>query len=100
MFQFEDYTELVTKGLLTLEEFTEWVESNALLGESFTNLVGPGAEQEKRKHADTVYKMVHAAYASQGGIKGSGFNSPEDMVKNVHFWKLGHKDGKIHSVAL
>lgn len=44
--------------------------------------------------------MIQKAYADQGGMHGSGFKSPEDMVKNIPMWKLSKKDGKVTSVAM
>ena len=69
------------------------------LEESFHNFL-PQHEQEKKQHAKEVFDMVQKSYASQGGIHGSGFKSPEDMIQNIPFWKLHKKDGKIHAVAL
>lgn len=33
-------------------------------------------------------------------MHGSGFNSPEDMVRNVPLWKLSVKDGVVTGAAL
>ena len=44
--------------------------------------------------------MIQKAYADQGGMHGSGFKSPTDMVKNIPMWKLSKKDGKVTSVAM
>ena len=69
------------------------------LNETFVNLL-PSHEEQKKKHAKEVFDMIHKSYESQGGIKGSGFNSPEDMVKHIPMWKIHKKDGKIKSVAM
>ena len=55
---------------------------------------------EKNAHAKEVFGLIQKAYADQGGIQGSGFNPPEDMVKNIVMWKLSKKGGKVTSVAL
>lgn len=44
--------------------------------------------------------MLQNAYADQGGMHGSGFNSPGDMVDNIPMWKLSMKDGKVTSAAM
>jgi hypothetical protein len=69
------------------------------LNESFHNFL-PQHEDKKKEHAKEVFDMIHKSYESQGGIHGSGFKSPEDMVKNIPMWKVHKKDGKIHAVAL
>lgn len=67
--------------------------------ESFHNFL-PQHEDKKKEHAQEVFDMIHKSYADQGGIHGSGFKSPEDMVKNIPMWKVHKKDGKVHAVAL
>lgn len=68
--------------------------------EKFTNLL-PHHEEEKQQHAHHIFKMVNDAYSHIGGIHGSGFESPESMVKNIPMWKI-HKnsEGKPNAVAL
>ena len=39
--------------------------------------------QEKEKYVDEVWDMLQTAYSSIGGIKGSGFESKEDMIKKI-----------------
>jgi len=73
----------------TLREF--------LLIESFLNLF---TADQKEPYADAVYAMIQTAYAKIGGIVGSGFSSPQDMISKIPFWKLVRKDGKIVAVAL
>ena len=52
-------------------------------------------EKEKEKYTKIVYDLLQKAYAKIGGIKGSGFESPEDMIKKIKLWKIYRKDGKI-----
>jgi hypothetical protein len=73
--------------------FTQYLE------EHFINLL-PGDEAEKAKHAPEVHAMLQKAYAPIGGIHGSGFNSPEDMVKNIPMWKAYRHEGKIKAIKL
>ena len=63
------------------------------LEERFVNLIHD--KTEKNKYADDLFSMLQASYAKIGGIKGSGFMSPKDMVDNIPFWKLVRKNGKI-----
>ncbi len=70
-----------------------------LMNEGFHNFL-PSDIDKKNSHAKEVFDMVQKSYADQGGIKGSGFNSPEDMVKNIPMWKLSKKDGKVNAAAL
>ncbi len=68
-----------------------------IINEGFTNLF---SEQQKHPYADLVWGLLHKAYASQGGIKGSGFDSKEDMIKNIPFWKVATRGGEVKAVAL
>jgi hypothetical protein len=62
------------------------------ISERFVNVFKPN---EKQPHAQEVFDMIQTSYASIGGMKGSGFNSPEDMIAKIPFWKLVRKDNKI-----
>lgn len=73
-------------------EFKEYILSESYLTEKFINLF---SDKEKNEYKDEVFSSIQQAYAPIGGIKGSGFNSAEDMVKNLPMWKLSRKDGKI-----
>jgi hypothetical protein len=66
-----------------------------LLTEKYVNLIGPADEATKREYADQVWDLVQLSYAKIGGIKGSGFNSIEDMIKNIPFWKLYITNGVL-----
>ena len=68
------------------------------LAESIYNFVGNSAEKELHKTA--VYDLVQKAYEPIGGIKGNGFNSADDMVSNIHMWKIHKKDGAIKAAVL
>lgn len=67
--------------------------------ERFINLL-PHHETEKREHAKHVHDMLQSSYADQGGIHGSGFASPDDMVKKIPMWKLHKSGGKVRAAAL
>lgn len=87
---------------LLLEDFnipmTTFAEYRQL-NEVFHNFL-PNDTNKKTAHAKEVFDLVQKSYADQGGIKGSGFSSPEDMVKNIPMWKVAKKDGKVVSAAL
>jgi len=76
--------------MLTFKEFLE---------ERFVNFL-PHHEAEKTAHADHVHDMLQKSYADQGGIHGSGFESPQAMVKKIPMWKLHRSDGKVRAAAL
>jgi hypothetical protein len=68
------------------------------LEERFVNLL-PQDIEKKREHGEQLHGMLQKSYADQGGIHGSGFTSPEDMVKNIPMWKLHRSDGKIRAAS-
>jgi hypothetical protein len=68
-----------------------------ILNERFINALDI---ETKKLYADEVWDILQKSYASIGGIKGSGFDSKEDMIQNIPFWKLVKKDGKIVAVSL
>jgi hypothetical protein len=68
------------------------------LEERFINLLHD--DPRKQQYASEVHGMLQKAYEKIGGIQGSGFNSPEDMVKNIPMWKLHKKGGKIRGVVM
>ena len=68
------------------------------LQERFINLLHD--DPRKQQYAHEVHGMLQKAYEKIGGIQGSGFRSPEDMVKNIPMWKLHKKGGKIRGAVL
>ena len=68
------------------------------LQERFINLLHD--DPRKQQYAHEVHGMLQKAYEKIGGIHGSGFRSPEDMVKNIPMWKLHKKGGKIRGAVL
>lgn len=61
----------------------------------YETFINAKTDDDKLKYVDEVWELLQSAYESQGGIKGSGFKSKEDMVKNIPLWKLVRKGGKI-----
>ena len=62
------------------------------INESVKNLFN---ERDKRKYVDQVWDLLQEAYKTQGGIKGSGFGSKEEMIKKLPMWKLNVVDGVV-----
>jgi hypothetical protein len=69
-----------------------------LLSERYTNIIGDNELKQQYKQA--VWDVLQLSYKQVGGIKGSGFSSPDDMVKNIPFWKLAIKGGAVVAVVL
>lgn len=69
------------------------------LQERFINLL-QGDEDRKNQHAAEVHSMLQKAYSKIGGIHGSGFSSPEEMVKKIPMWKMFKHEGQIKAVKL
>lgn len=68
------------------------------LHEGYDNYLKP--DENKKSVAKEVFDMLQKAYAPIGGIHGNGFNSPDDMVQNIPFWKTYRKNGELKAVAL
>lgn len=67
---------------------------NDVLLERVINLFGKD-QATRHQLADTVYQMTIDAYAKVGGIHGSGFRSPDDMIINLPLWKLIRRNGQV-----
>ena len=61
------------------------VSFKEFLNESYKNITD---HSEKEKYAEEVFNLLQRAYAKIGGLKGNGFQSPEDMIEKIPFWKL------------
>lgn len=70
----------------------------SFLEERYINLIHD--DPRKHQYKDEVHSLLTKAYEKIGGIHGSGFKDPDDMVKNIHMWKLAKKDGKVVAAAL
>jgi hypothetical protein len=68
--------------------------------ESYKNFIGGRDEEHMHAHKHEVHGLIHAAYEKIGGIHGSGFRSPDDMVQNIHMWKIHKHNGKVVAAAL
>lgn len=71
------------------------------LEEKFLNAVGDSDEAlaKKEKYKMEVWNILQSSYEAIGGIKGSGFGSPDDMLK-IPMWKMGIRNGKLHAVVM
>lgn len=54
----------------------------------------------KEKYKNEVWDLIQDSYSAIGGIKGSGFSSPDDMIANIPFWKVYTKNNKVLMVVL
>lgn len=58
------------------------------ISENYKNFIGPSSKPQRKKWADQAWEILQKSYAPIGGIKGNGFNSKQDMIDNIPFWKL------------
>jgi hypothetical protein len=72
------------------------------ISETYNNFIGSSDStlENKKKWADRVWDMLQRAYEDIGGIKGSGFNSKEDMIVNIPFWKIFHRGEHLIAVVM
>ena len=66
-----------------------------LIAEHFVNCK---TDEEMQKYAVVVWKLLQKAYEYCGGIKN--VDSPEQLIKDTHLWKLYRKDGDIKAVII
>lgn len=73
-----------------------------IITERYINAVGftNASLALKEKYAQQVWDILQRSYASMGGIKGTGFNSIDDMIATIPFWKIAVKDGQVRAVML
>lgn len=62
------------------------------INETIENLF---THSDKEKYADEVWKLLTDSYKSIGGIKGSGFQSKQDMMEKIKMWKLFIRNDEI-----
>jgi len=60
--------------------------------EIIEKISNPVLIRDKTKYVQQVWNLLQKSYASIGGIQGSGFSSPEEMIQNIKMWKLYKKD--------
>jgi hypothetical protein len=88
-----------------MAHMNNWIDNKMLveqiITEKYVNAVGtsPTAMATKQKYVLQVWDMLQKSYASIGGIKGNGFDSPEEMM-NLPMWKMGIRDGYLVAVLI
>jgi hypothetical protein len=65
------------------------------LSENYKNFIGPSSITQRELWADQTWEILKKSYAPIGGVKGNGFNSKQDMIDNIPFWKLYTKGDKV-----
>jgi len=71
------------------------IKFSTFLAERYINLHTP---EEKAKHVDKVWDMLHKSYEKIGGFKSAG--SKEELIKDSSIWKLYKKNGQIRTAAI
>lgn len=74
-------------------------ETITKLQEGYVNLFSNDIEKRKQ-YAEQVFDLIQSSYKRIGGMKGSGFNSPQDMIDRIPFWKLFMRGDEIKAVAM
>lgn len=74
-------------------------ETITKLQEGYVNLFSNDIEKRKQ-YAEQVFDLIQSSYKRIGGMKGSGFNSPQDMIDHIPFWKLFMRGDEIKAVAM
>lgn len=69
------------------------------LTETFDNLFAKDTDKRQR-YAQQVYDLLQTAYSPIGGLKGSGFNSPQEMIEQIPMWKLFRRGNDIKAVMM
>lgn len=72
-----------------MKTFKEFLQEP--LNETYVNLID---NEKKDEYKQVVWDLLQKSYAKIGGIKGSGFKNPDDML-TIPFWKLIRKGGQI-----
>ncbi len=72
----------------------------SLISEGYVNLIGANSIEDRKKYAEQVWNILQKSYEKIGGIKGNGFNSVEDMVQTIPFWKLYIQGGRVQVAVM
>jgi hypothetical protein len=83
-----------------MKRFREFRESSHQIDEGFKNFVGVSSIEDRRIWAERVWNMLQKTYSAIGGIKGSGFNTMEEMIQKIPFWKIFVRGEKLLVVSL
>jgi len=63
-----------------------------IMNEKILNLYN---KNEKEKYAEIVYDLLQKSYEKIGGLKGSGFENPQEMINKIYLWKIYKRGNKI-----
>lgn len=86
--------------MISFSQYLLVKENSASILEGYKNFIGARGKEGKERWADQVWDVLQKSYKPLGGIKGSGFNSKQDMIDNIPFWKLYVKNQKVVAVSL
>lgn len=72
-----------------------------IINEKYINAIGTSEKSLaiKQQYLTQVWDLLQKSYAAIGGIKGNGFQTPEDML-TLPMWKMGVRGGKVHAVII
>jgi len=69
-----------------------------LINEKYKNLF---TDSDKEQYKQEVYDLLQNSYKKvEGGLAGSGFENPDEMIKKIKMWKLVFKKGKLVTAAM
>ena len=70
-----------------------------LLTEKIDNLFLSDKET-REKYVDQVWELLQFSYRHINGIKGSGFNSKEEMINKIPLWKIYRVGDEVKAVMM
>ena len=70
------------------------------INERFINAVGDRDVELKTQYGKQVFNLLQKSYASIGGLKSSGFENVDAMIKNIPMWKMIINKGTVEAVIL
>ena len=72
----------------------------SFINERFINAVGDRDVELKTQYGKQVFDLLQKSYASIGGLKSSGFESVDAMIKKIPMWKMVVNKGTVEAVIL
>ena len=72
----------------------------SFINERFINAVGDRDVELKTQYGKQVFDLLQKSYASIGGLKSSGFENVDAMIKNIPMWKMIINKGTVEAVIL
>ena len=68
-----------------------------IINETYKNLL---TRNQKERYVDEVWDVLQRSYADIGGLKGKGFETKEDMIVSIPFWKISLRDDEVVACLL